>query len=705
MVKHRFAKMLQHLGRLVGRADRADLPDGQLLERFACNQDQAAFEALVRRHGRLVLGVCQRVLQDSHAAEDAFQAVFLVLARKAPTLDCSRPLTSWLYTVAYRLALRARTSAARQREEHLPAMAADSLCTEPADQVTAQELRRLLDEELHRLPDKYRLPLVLCYLEDKSHEEAARELGLPRGSMAKRLAGAQDRLRRRLVGRGLALSSGGLAALLGESAGAAVVSGSLVQTTVTAAVAFAAGPVASGLVSVPVAALAEGVLKTMFVTKVKVIVAVGLAVGIAVGGGLFAYRGLAGPTGSAGLSSPVVAKAEPTKEKIADAIRALDSSSFEEREAASKFLVNADLVALPALRAALKDKHPLEVTRRIENVIKLISRPERMLQVQMEVPAAPIMIGVGEGRIRVKLWLRNIWDEPIVVCQPLDGSMHKERDPKYGFRLLDAQGKEVPKAAWVGCGNVNPLRAEDFIRLKPGDKVDVFNREGSFGSLSVGHFDKLKPGTYTLAARYQMQGTGKPGGLTGAPPSAATDLLKEALACDLVSEPIKIEIIDAPSSDELRTLIERQDDSKVKLGDAIRALESRKEFPAFDALCKVLSHRDERAREAAASVLRHYDNPGKGAALIQASRDDNERVRGYAVSAMAGVKEKPVITALIARLGDSDFQVRYAAITRLKEFTGETHGYNHLAPPAQTAAAIQKWHTWWQQNQDTFKFR
>ncbi|MBY0524023.1 MAG: sigma-70 family RNA polymerase sigma factor [Gemmataceae bacterium] len=709
MVNHRLANVMRHLGRLVGRADGAELPDGQLLERFAVQHDHAAFEALVRRHGRLVLGVCQRVLQDLHAAEDAFQAVFLVLARKASSLDRSRPLTSWLYTVAYRLALRARSAGVRQRQcqEQAQIMHPDLSTTQPADEAATRELRQLLDEELNRLPEKYRMPLVLCYLEEKSHEEAARELGLPRGSIAKRLAGAQERLRQRLVGRGLALSGGSLVAKMTETGSAAVVSPGLIDSTVTAAVSFAAGSVASGLASLSATALAEGVMKTMFVAKLKAVVAVGVALGIAVGGGLFAYSGMADPV-KVGEQPPVAApKPErPTAEKIAAAIQNLESNRFEDRQVAADYLVAADLAALPALRAALKERHPLETTRRIESIIKSISRPERMLKVEVELPTAPVMLGVGQGRIAAKLWLKNTWDEPIVVCQPLDGSIHKERDPKYGFTLLDDKGKEVPKAAWAGCGNVNPLRAEDFIRLKPGEKVDVFNREGSFGSLDAGYFKDLRPGTYTLSVRYRMAGTGKPGGAPlGNPGAGAQQMLNEALACDLVSEPVKFRVIDAPSTEQLQTMVDRQDESEVKLADAINALVGRKQLPSFASVCKVLRHKDPRAREAAASALRLYTDAGKAEALILASRDENELVRGAAVSGMQGVKEKAVVTALIDRLGDSDFQVRYATITRLKELTGQSFGYSHLTPLQQSEPAIQKWKTWWMDNKEAFKFR
>jgi RNA polymerase sigma factor (sigma-70 family) len=182
----------------------ADVPDGPLLQRFLVDGDQSAFAALVRRHERLVLRVCQRVLGNLHAAHDAFQLTFLTLARKAGTLDLRSPLAGWLYKVAYHLSLRLRGAAAARRraEEQATDGRPPQAGEEPGADLEQRELRLALHEELDRLPEKYRAPLVLCYFDGHTHDEAARAIGLPRGSMAKRLAEGLDRLRERLLVRG-----------------------------------------------------------------------------------------------------------------------------------------------------------------------------------------------------------------------------------------------------------------------------------------------------------------------------------------------------------------------------------------------------------------------------------------------------------------------------------------------------------------------
>jgi len=175
------------------------LADGELLDRFERRHEEAAFTALVRRHGRMVLSVCRRVLRHSHDAEDAFQATFLVLAEKAHRLRQPELLANWLYGVAYRTALHARQRAARRSERERGATKMIALDGDPGSE--PRELRRVLDEELHCLPEKYRAPLVLCYLEGKTNEEAARLLGWPSGSMSYRLARGRDLLRQRLEAR------------------------------------------------------------------------------------------------------------------------------------------------------------------------------------------------------------------------------------------------------------------------------------------------------------------------------------------------------------------------------------------------------------------------------------------------------------------------------------------------------------------------
>lgn len=275
--------LVHHLCKAVARQG-GGLADAELLDNFVRRRDEAAFEVLVWRHGSMVLSVCRRVLRDAQDAEDAFQATFLVLARKAAGIGTGASLAGWLYRVAYRVALRARSRTGRvgPLPEELPAAPA----TEDA---VWRDLRPVLDEEVNRLPEKYRLPVVLCYLQGHTNEEAARQLGCPRGTILSRLARARDRLRARLTRRGLALAASGLATVFVAEAEAAVPV-TLVRPTVGAATAYAAGK-AAGVVPAHVIALSEGVIHAMFLTRVQLIGAAVLAVIVtATGASLFAQR-------------------------------------------------------------------------------------------------------------------------------------------------------------------------------------------------------------------------------------------------------------------------------------------------------------------------------------------------------------------------------------------------------------------------------
>jgi RNA polymerase sigma factor (sigma-70 family) len=303
--------VIHHLQALVVSPDTAGLADGALLERFLSRRDEAAFEALVRRHGPMVLGVCRRVLPNPHDAEDAFQATFLVLVRKAATIARRELLGNWLYGVAYQTARAARAAAGRRRAKEAKAMPRQP--TPEAD--LGGELLSVLDQELSGLPDKYRIPVVLCDIQGKSRRDAAQALGLPEGTLSSRLARARALLARRLARRGLTLSAGALAAALAPEATAAALPPSLIGTTVKVGVLALAGPLTTGTVSPPVAALSERVIKAMFLAKLKVTLA-GLVVGgiLALGAGKLASWQLLAARPAQGEQDPAPAATAASRE-------------------------------------------------------------------------------------------------------------------------------------------------------------------------------------------------------------------------------------------------------------------------------------------------------------------------------------------------------------------------------------------------------
>jgi RNA polymerase sigma factor (sigma-70 family) len=302
--------------------------DGQLLARFAADRDEAAFTALVKRHGPLVLAACRRLLRDWHAAQDAFQATFLVLARKAEAVAQPELLSRWLHGVACRTALRARADAARRWERERRAAPAGAVA--PDEGLVWRELRPVLDEEIARLPRRQGAAVVLCYLEGRTNAEAARRLGCSRGTVATLLARARARLRRRLAGRGLSVPAALVAtALLGSARGAGVPV-TLTDSTVKVAAAFAAGGTgAAGSVSARAASLAEGVTQTMMVKKLKVIAATLLLAGLVAGGaGVLAYRASAQGPPAAVAEAPAPVAAPVAKPRAPEGAVAYRTDNF-----------------------------------------------------------------------------------------------------------------------------------------------------------------------------------------------------------------------------------------------------------------------------------------------------------------------------------------------------------------------------------------
>jgi RNA polymerase sigma factor (sigma-70 family) len=309
---------VQHLRRTVLLRDGAGLTDRQLLDAYLGGRDEAALEVLVRRHGPMVWCVCRRLLRNQHDAEDAFQATFLVFVRKAASIAARELLANWLYGVAYQTARKARSNLAKRhaREKQVTEM------PEPAvKQETWEDFQPLLDREMSRLPAKYRTVLVLCDLQGKTRKEAACQLGCPEGTVASRLATARTMLAKRLSRHGVTATAGTVAVALSPGAASAALPPFVVSSTIKAATLFAASHTASDVISVKVAALAEGVLKAMLISKLKAVVAVVLVLGLTVtGGAILSYRTAAAPSATPAPAPGKEQVKTPHNEKPAHAV-------------------------------------------------------------------------------------------------------------------------------------------------------------------------------------------------------------------------------------------------------------------------------------------------------------------------------------------------------------------------------------------------
>jgi RNA polymerase sigma factor (sigma-70 family) len=294
------------ISRLYRTGTAVGLSDAQLLERFVQSHDEAAeaaFTALVERHGPMVLAVCRRVLNDSHDAQDAFQATFLVLVRKAGTVRKRESIADWLHGVAHRVSAHARVASARRRSVERRAVTGSSISYEstPPD----SDVR----DEVEHLPQDLRAAVVICYLEGLTHEEAARRLGWPVGTVRSRLARARARLRDRLTRQGIAPDAAFLPLLAFRKSS---LPEGLINRTVKAAILLAARDAGeAGLVSASAVALTEGVLRAMLVSKLKATAAILLAVGaITSSVGLYAYQGPESGAAPGSSTSP------PAKEDV-----------------------------------------------------------------------------------------------------------------------------------------------------------------------------------------------------------------------------------------------------------------------------------------------------------------------------------------------------------------------------------------------------
>jgi RNA polymerase sigma factor (sigma-70 family) len=435
--------MIQHLRSALAARNCAGVPDAQLLERFLGQRDEAAFELLVWRHGKMVFGTCRRLLRDAQEAEDAFQACFLALARRAGSIGRRESVGGWLHKVAYRVALGAKGRRTRRdaREQPLGDLTPMAPPADPASEAARQEVWRVLDDEVGRLPDRYRVPFVLCHLEGRSNADAAREIGCPLGTVESRLTRARKLLRGRLSRRGVMLSAGLLATLLGHDAASACVPAALAASTAKAATLFLAGQaMAAGLISTNVAAMTQGVLRAMFLTKLKTAAAILLAVALTgTGVGVVTYHTLAAEQpGSQPGDAPGRASAAGDAAKIARLIDQLGSDTFDDREKATKELDAIGAPALDALRKAARGGDP-ERKKRAQDLVE---------KIEMREEAARLLT---PKRVRLAYQDTPLADAVADFC----------KQSGYDLILLDPDGKLKDREITLDTGEVTFWQAFD----------------------------------------------------------------------------------------------------------------------------------------------------------------------------------------------------------------------------------------------------
>jgi RNA polymerase sigma factor (sigma-70 family) len=480
--------VVRQVRKLAAPGDLPAAPDSDLLARFRASGDEAAFAALVRRHGPLVMGVCRRVLHHHQDAEDAFQATFLVLARKAASIHRRPALASWLYGLARRVAGDARRAAARRQARERRATNVPH--AQPDLETAFRELQAVLAEEVERLPEKYQLPLVLCCLEGRSKAEAAAQLGWKEGTLSSRLAAARKRMQTQLARRGLTLTAA-LCAVAATADSVSALSSVLVTTTVSAALGAGAGTAAGA--SARAAALANGVTKAMFVSKVKTATALLLAVGLlaaAVGAQL--HRTFADPPARAG-APPEEAKADKAPEAKPDradapadplpagAVLRLGATRLRHGTSVSQLVLSPDGTQV----AAYGGGHLSLWDTRTGGAVRRVGLPAQAQSLQ----ASLVWLADGRGI----LMLQGADTRDIARLAGSDGSVWEFTDEKTVPKILPDWGTSMAVRA-MKKQPPSPDKESDWCYAVSPDGKTLAVGRGLFHAADFGIFDPLVVG-------------------------------------------------------------------------------------------------------------------------------------------------------------------------------------------------------------------
>jgi RNA polymerase sigma factor (sigma-70 family) len=489
------SRLIQNLRHAALRQDGAGLTDGELLELYVARREEAAFEALVRRHGPMVLGVCQRILRNEADAEDAFQATFLVLVRKAASIQSRNTVSNWLYGVAHNTALKAKAMDRRRQVKEREAG------TVPRDEARAevwQELQTLLDAELSNLPERYRAPIVLCDLEGKTIKAAARILGCPQGTVATRLTRGRARLAMQLTKHGLTLSGGVIAAALAQESAFARLPSALLASMTKAANLFAAPGqyMAAGVVSAKVAALTYGVLKTMLLAKLRLGVSLALLLAF-IGIGREVYRANASGSSETMVVAQTPADAKPVATPVRNT-KTIDARSddqkvkkewelprFDEILVSGRVKVivtpsseqnitvrgSGDLVRRLEPRVVKKPKHDRLVLD-LSNQVDRANMDVETIEVRITVPQLSSVIAKGSATVE----LRGIQNESLI----LDASETAK------LEVTGTSKKLVAIVRDSGQLDASRLAAGDVTVTASGKSFSVFRPEESFRVMSSG---------------------------------------------------------------------------------------------------------------------------------------------------------------------------------------------------------------------------